>query len=197
MSTSAETTRARQLQDRICSARYPLEPDAAQVFEQIKRVLLAGYREEQLRTPPHRVAKLLKLYPGPGPSRRPHAWEIVGGPRVKDFARQLPADELFERCDGALFNFALTLGQGREAPELLAYDFELRFPPAYAAMHRGPRFIRFDLNLPGHDNASHGMRCHVHPGHDDLQAPSALMTPSEIIELFLYRLMLPEKLRSK
>lgn len=197
MSTADETRRALQLQDRICSARYSLEPTAKQVYEGIKRALLAGCRREQLRTPPHRILKLLKLYPGPGPSQRQQVYEIVGGPRVKDFSRQLPTDELFERCDGALFNFAITLGPGKEAPELLAYDFELRFPESDVSEHRAPRFTRFDLNTPEHDNAKEGMRCHVHPGHDDLQAPSALMTPIELLEVFLYGLTLPERVRSR
>lgn len=183
-----------RLQDRICGAPYPLEPTTVRVYEQLERALKAGFHHEKLRTPPHRVRELMKIYP---PHRAAQTHEIVGGPRVKDFSRRLSAGELFQRYDGGLFNFSITVAQGKKTLELLAYSFELRFPESHVEAHGTPRFTRFDLNRPGHPNASRGLRCHLHPGHDDLQAPSALMTPSEIIELFLYGLALPEVPRSK
>jgi hypothetical protein len=188
---------AARLQDRICGTPYALEATVARIYEQLRQALDGGFYHDQLRTPPHQIRRLLKLYSSHGTKRREQTHEIVGGPRVKDFSRRLSASELFERHDGALFNFTVTVGQGKETLALLAYDFELRFPESHVEAHGAPRFIRFDLNLPGHDNASRGLRCHLHPGHDDLQAPSALMTPIEIIELFLYGLGLPDTPRSK
>lgn len=197
MSTTGARKRAHRLQERICSTPYRLEPTAEKIYEQVKRALISGYSREHLRTPPHKIAQLLKLdrLPRDLPLQATHG--IVGGPRVKDFSRRLSAGELFERHDGALFNFAIILGQGSNTPELLAYDFELRFPEVDVEKRRAPRFVRFDLNLPGHDNAGTGLRCHMHPGNDDLQAPSALMTPVELLELFLYGLTLPGQPRAK
>lgn len=197
MSTAGARKRAHRLQARICGTSYHLEPTAERVYEQIKRALQSGYHQEHLRTPPHRFGQLLKLDRAPKDHTPQATHMIVGGPRGKDFNRRLSADTLFERHDGALFNFAVILGQGQQAPELLAYDFELRFPDPVITEHALPRFVRFDLNLPGHGNADAGLRCHLHPGHDDLQAPSALMTPVEVLELFLYGLALPDKPRAK
>lgn len=68
----------------------------------------------------------------------------------------------------------------------------------YRAHARGPLPAgHFDLNMPGHQNSDKGMRCHLHPGHDDLQAPSALMTPVELLELFVYGLALPARPRAQ
>ena len=67
--------------------------------------------------------------------------------------------------------------------QLLAYDFELRFPEAQV-----PGWIRIDLNLPGHDNEEDGLRSHLHPGNDDLQAPAPLLSPLELLDLFLHGL---------
>ncbi|HET7504851.1 MAG TPA: hypothetical protein VFK02_27700, partial [Kofleriaceae bacterium] len=63
----------------------------------------------------------------------------------------------------------------------LAYGFEVYFPS------RDPiAFVRFDLNLRGHDNDESGLRSHLHPGNDDLQLPSPVLTPAEGLLLVLY-----------
>lgn len=59
-----------------------------------------------------------------------------------------------------------------------------------------PKFVRFDLNMPGHHNEAPGLRCHLHPGHDDLQVPAPFMKPLEIVDLCVYGLTWPAKLRS-
>jgi hypothetical protein len=159
---------------------------AAKLFEQLKRGLLGAYRSEHLQTPPHDIPKLLRLEQ----SSQDDIWEIMGG--KKDFGRA-SRDDQFERRDGGLFNFAVTVArcQGRQSLDLVAYNFELRF----ASGDQVPRFMRFDLNTPEHENNQSGMRCHLHPGHDDLQAPSAFLAPVELLELFLYRLALPDRQR--
>jgi hypothetical protein len=186
MSAQGAIKRARRLQGRICSMDCPLPPAAEKLFEQLKRGLLGAYRSEHLQTSPHEIQRLLRLEK----SRHHEVWEIMGG--NKDFGRA-SRDEQFERHDGALFNFAVTVARrpDRQALDLLAYNFELRFAPGAHI----PRFIRFDLNWPEHENNQTGMRCHLHPGHDDLQAPSALLAPVDLLELFLYRLDLPDKQR--
>jgi hypothetical protein len=51
-----------------------------------------------------------------------------------------------------------------------------------------PSFVRFDLNKPGHDNAVVGERCHMHVGSDRYSAPAPLMTPLDILDLFIHGL---------
>ena len=65
---------------------------------------------------------------------------------------------------------------------MLAYDWEIYFPTGQPIS-----FCRFDLNLIGHTNDDRGLRAHVHPGHDDLQVPSAVLTPVEALTFLLYR----------
>jgi len=109
----------------------------------------------------------------------------------RDLSRISDAGQ-FRRHDDGLFNFGVTVRQEKRSLELVAYRFELRLPE-----NSEPRFIRFDLNGPEHDNSKRDIRCHLHPGHDDLLVPSALLAPVEILELFLYHLYLPERQRSK
>lgn len=176
--------RARGLQERICGADLPLPSTARQLRQEIFSCLVSASDEEFLNSPPQQVHRLLKLTPSKDAS---HTYVITGGmiEKVKDFRREQTAADLFERRDGALIGFSLTL---REIPteklSVIAYDFEIRF----AGEGVMPGFIRFDLNPPTHENADIGMRCHFHPGNDDLQAHAPLMAPVEILELFIYRL---------
>jgi hypothetical protein len=71
--------------------------------------------------------------------------------------------------------------------ELLAQDFEIRFPAG-----AGTPFLRFDLNLPTHRNETRDMRCHLHPGSDDILAPAPLMSPLELLALFLDGMRWPQ-----
>lgn len=66
------------------------------------------------------------------------------------------------------------------------------FPDGYPT-----RFIRYDLNLPSHNNEKRGMRFHLHPGNDDFMIHSPPMSPLEILNLFLYGLAIPQRPRSK
>ena len=188
--------RARRLQERICGVEPPLPSSARQLRQEIFGCLWTASDEEVLKSPPQQLQRLLKLTPSK--DEQSHTYIITGGTleKVKDFRRELTAKDLFERDDGALIGFSLTL---RELPEgtmtLIAYDFEIRFPGEGAV----PGFLRFDLNPPAHGNADIGMRCHFHPGNDDLQAHAPLMAPVEILELFIYKLRPrnPEKPRAR
>jgi hypothetical protein len=181
----ASRERARVLQDRICGASLPLPSKAKELRTEIFKCLWSASDERMLRSAPHQIQNLLKLTPSTDGQSHTHV--ITGGmiEEAKDFRRTRTAQELFERHDGALIGFSLTL---KEVPPgglaLLAYDFEIRFPDENPA----PRFLRFDLNPPAHGNADAGMRCHFHPGNDDLQAHAPLMAPVEILELFIYGL---------
>lgn len=99
----------------------------------------------------------------------------------------------FERPDGAAFDFSITVRQEQGAIELLAYDFEIRLPKGL-----GPPFLRFDLNLPQHANENIGLRSHVHPGvdEDQLMLPAPVMSPIELLALFVEHLEHPKRVRA-
>ena len=99
---------------------------------------------------------------------------IVGGEKNQSRDPSLPH---LRRDDDAWFDFSIGVREGDKQLELLAYDFEIRFSPGM-----GVPFLRFDLNPPGHSNE---MRCHLHPGSDDILVPAPLMSPLEILELFV------------
>src|SRR3954469_4353878 len=64
-----------------------------------------------------------------------HAFCILGGEKNQQRDRQVPH---FERSDGAWFDFSITIRERNRQLELLAYDFEIRFPPGH-----GVPFLRF------------------------------------------------------
>jgi hypothetical protein len=111
-----------------------------------------------------------------------------GGERNFNRSKDIPH---FERLDGCWFDFTITVDEIPKPAEIIGFSFEIRFPDGYSV-----RFLRFDLNLPGHDNETRRMRFHVHPGSDDLMIHSPPMSPLEILHLFLYGLIIPEKQRS-
>lgn len=188
MSANHALARARELEHRLCAAAIPLPRTAVDVWEQLKAGLLRGARDERVLTPARQIGEMVKLKPE-GELRKNPSFAILGG--QKDFTR-LSEDGWFKRNDGGLFNFTVTLiehsGRGLE---LLAYDFELRLPEGTS-----PRFVRFDLNTPWHENSQAGLRSHFHPGHDDLQAPSGMMAPLELLDLFIYGMRLPDRERA-
>jgi hypothetical protein len=55
----------------------------------------------------------------------------------------------------------------------------------------GAPFLRFDLNLPAHRNEQRELRCHLHPGSDDLLLPAPTMHSHELLWLFLNEIRLP------
>ena len=115
------------------------------------------------------------------------AFSITGGSKNQARSKDIPH---FIRDDGAWFDFTIT---GRELAGvvwLLAYDFEIRLPP-----NSGAPFVRFDLNLPGHDNEQDSLRCHVHCGSDDFLLPAPMMTPAELLTVFIEGFRLAENRR--
>jgi hypothetical protein len=108
--------------------------------------------------------------------------EILGG--VRNFKRRKEIPH-FERRDGCWFDFSIMIDES--ISEIIGFDFEIRFPE-----NSSVQFLRFDLNLPEHDNEANGLRFHIHPGNDDLMIPSAPMNPLEILYLFLYGLQLKD-----
>lgn len=74
----------------------------------------------------------------------------------------------------------------------MAYDFEIRLPPMM-----GVPFLRFDYNLPDHRNEARELRCHLHPGCDDILLPAPLLSPLEMLTFFVEKLRLPEARRGR
>jgi hypothetical protein len=164
---SEARTRQMRLQERILGQKPELPGNPRQLRAELCRTLITAHDEGLLRTAPAQVYQLVKL-----DDPKPTESVIVGG--FKNFKRN-PALPHFKRDDGAWFDFAITVEQKRRgALELVAYNFELRFPDG-----SHPAFIRLDLNDPGHSNEDHGLRCHLHPGNDDLQVPAPLLSPGE------------------
>ena len=114
--------------------------------------------------------------------------EITGGGKNQKRLREIPH---FKRFDGCWFDFAILVNENIKPAEIIAFDFEIRF------LENNPtKFLRFDLNLPEHNNDNQGKRFHLHPGNDDLMIHASPLSPLEILHLFLYDLKTPESPRS-
>lgn len=175
------------LQHRIMTAGASLLEGPNDLFRTVRTYLIRACDDGALRTKPGDIYRLLKLAASPFGDRDQKA--ILGG--EKDLKRRggLPC---FVRHDGATFDFVITVTRRSGEPMVLfAYDFELRFPSGLE-----PRFVRFDLNEAGHENEQQGLRCHMHPGHDDLQVPAPLLHPIELLDLLIYEAVHPERPRA-
>jgi hypothetical protein len=164
-----------------------------QLLREIQRHLVDACDDGALVTKQHEILKRLRLSDSPL-GAQPAFVAILGGEKDLKRTGQHPC---FRRRDGAWFTFTITVcRRGRGPLDLHAYDFELCFPEARDRDARFPRFVRFDLNPPGHDNEGRALRCHMHPGHDDLIVPAPLMTPLEILDLFVSgELKIPDRPR--
>lgn len=181
-----------KLQAHVLSRPLELPARAKELGRQLRNTLRSASDGQLLRTSPSEIFKLIEVLPEPPPGiveqlreRELHtgAYCIVGGD--KNFKRDRNLRH-FARNDDAWFDFTVTVREGSEQLELLAYDFEIRFPHG-----SGTPFLRFDLNLPSHRNEDRELRSHMHPGSDDVIVPAPMMTPVELIELFVHALRCP------
>ncbi|MCY7407358.1 MAG: hypothetical protein LH631_08275 [Alkalinema sp. CAN_BIN05] len=113
--------------------------------------------------------------------------ELTGGVRNFKRSHEMPH---FSRHDGCWFDFAIMIDENSTPSEIIAFNFEIRFPDSVPV-----QYIRYDLNIPDHNNESHGLRFHIHPGCDDFRLHSPPISPLEILYLFLYDFKIPRKLR--
>jgi len=143
-----------------------------------------------LKTKLSEINKFLKMTPS---SPNKGKVTIVGGGREDGKRNQKRSRDVpyFERADGCWFDFSILINELPKPAEVIGFSFEIRFPDDYQV-----RYLRYDLNLPNHDNEERGMRFHLHPGSDDFMIHSPPMSPLEILHLFLYGLPIPEKPRS-
>lgn len=172
----------RDLQLRLEQNVPALPTTATDLHEELGRVLRRAIRDEVLVNGVYDVGQLLRLTTA---SRRgdPHVFALTGGP--KDFGRTDSPQHAshFIRDDGAVIHFSLIV---RERPEtsldLIAYGFEIYFPSQQPIA-----FVRFDLNDRKHSNDDLGLRAHLHPGNEDLQLPSPLLSPLDALNFLIYR----------
>jgi len=187
--SQSDLERRRQaLQDRILPVPLIADGTPKQLYKEITSHLIRAVSHEQLMDSIAHIKSHVQL------QQDGDSFTIYGARLGRTNFKRSRALPHFTRTDGAWFDF-LIAGQCRSTNtmELMAYDCEIRFPDSLPTL---PRFVRFDLNLPGHANEAPGLRCHIHPGHDDLQAAAPFMHPLDIIDLCLHGLTWTEKLRA-
>lgn len=173
---------------------------AKDVTKPLRRRLVRAFRDEVLKEDyQHLVHKTTAFVDLPNGGKQ-EVTVVYGGREInRDRDPRLPH---FRRVDGAWFDFHIHLrrydgerDEHRGSLELFGYGYEIRFPPEFGC---DVRWLRFDLNHPGHDNEARGVRSHFHPGDENLQAPSTVLHPEEALELLLsdQLLSIPEKRRT-
>jgi hypothetical protein len=173
-------------QDHALSRVIELPAQANDLRQELRSVLRKASDAGKLRTSPRDIYKLVEILPEP---RQPlagqlrerglytNAFCIAGAEKNLKRDRRIPH---FTRDDGAWFDFTITVREGGHQLDLLAYDFEIRFPPG-----AGVPFLRFDLNIPAHRNEDRELRSHLHPGSNDILVPAPKMSPTEVLTLFI------------
>jgi hypothetical protein len=162
---------------------------------EIRSILIKASNKKRIKTPPAQIFNLVQNFPPPSHVRdelqQRHlelgASCIAGG--QKNQARDTSIPHL-EREDGAWFDFTITVQEDGERLDLLAYAFEIRLLPGM-----GTSFLRFDLNLPAPKTEGTEvteLRCHLHPGSDDMRVPSPLMSPVEVLAFLIEGARLPD-----
>lgn len=174
--------------DRVWDATPEMTVENAKKFrrQQIFSILNRAANERILKTEHHQIHRLLKLKESEEYGKG--FFEILGGEKNFKRRRDIPH---FERVDGCWFDFAILIDENPKNALIIGFDFEIRFPDDYPV-----KFLRFDLNTPGHDNELRGMRFHVHPGSDDFMIHAPPIHPLEILHLFLDGLSIPDRPRS-
>jgi hypothetical protein len=175
-----------EIEDRSLSFAQLEAHSAKKLYCEISNILSDARNERILSNKQADIPKLLQLKTINAVPK--DKMEILGGERNFDRIKTIPH---FERQDGCWFDFAIALKQTKTSAEVIGFNFEIRFPDNVPV-----RFLRFDFNLPEHDNEERGMRFHIHPGCDDFMVNAPPMSPIEILNLFLYGFDIPEKQRS-
>jgi hypothetical protein len=179
------------LQNHALARELALPATAAALGRELRNALIQASNTGALRSSPAEIFQLIQVLAEPPPMVAEQlrerkllrdAYCIVGGEKNQ---RRDPGLAHFVRDDGAWFDFSITVRQ-RAALELLAYNFEIRFPSAM-----GSPFLRFDLNLPEHRNEHRELRSHLHVGSDDLYVPAPMMSPAELLGLLAHELRRP------
>jgi hypothetical protein len=159
-----------------------LPATAAALHQQFGSVLRRAILDEVLVNGVYDVGQLLRLTAS-SRSGDPNVFALTGGPKDLRRVDSPKRAERFLRDDGAVIHFALVVRERQEAPlDLVAYGFEIYFPSQQPIA-----FVRFDLNDRKHSNDDLGLRAHLHPGNEDLQLPSPLLSPLDALNFLIYR----------
>lgn len=190
VSQTAALRRRVDLQERLWQAshrRVGKSVSAIQLYREIRGYLIKASDQKLINESQKSIHQALLFF---GPNRKGYFDIAVGRTRNFNRTKDLPH---FTRRDGGWFDFQLQVEEKGTQAEILAYDFELRLPEG-----NGIDFVRFDLNPPGHENEEHGLRSHFHLNADDdgLAAPAPVMSPFEILDLFLHGLCRTGRIRS-
>lgn len=191
MSSAGALRRRVELQDRLLQAahrRIERSDSARQLHHEIRSYLLKASDQRLLLEAPATIRRNLLFS---GPDRHGYFDVAIGTVRNFNRTKALPH---FTRRDGGWFDFQLQVREEGGRADIIAYDFELRLPEG-----NGFDFVRFDLNPPGHENQDEGYRSHLHLNADDdgLAAPAPVMSPFEILDLFLHGLRRTGRVRRK
>lgn len=177
------------IQAYVVARKLELPPQAKLLCRDLRNMLVAASDAGLLRTSHNEIYRLVRVLREPPPvvaeqlrelSVVGNAYCVVGGEKNQD--REHVVAHL-KRNDDAWFDFTITVRERARELELLAYNFEIRFPSGM-----GTPFLRFDYNLPGHENE---LRSHLHAGSEDVYMPAPLMSPTELITLFTEHLRRP------
>jgi hypothetical protein len=184
VSPAGALARRKDLQDRLRNAAHGAvdgtgnHASSKQLHREIRSYLIKASDQRLLGESPTDIHRLL-LFGGPDGKG---CFDIAIG-TVRNFNRNAGLPHFTRRCDGAWFDFQLQVKEAEGRAEIIAYDFELRLPAG-----NGVDFVRFDLNPPGSDNQEDGLRSHLHLNADDdgLAVPAPVMSPFEILDVFLH-----------
>ena len=169
----------------------PLQVKNAKILRiEILKCLTFASSEKVLLNKLDEIHKLLKLRPSSEIDKQGYS-EIMGGD--KNFKRS-PDIPHFKLHNGCWFDFAITINETSKPPQIIGFDFEIRFPKGEKDV--AVPFLRIDLNLPKHKNELENMRFHLHPSNDDIMIHSPPMSPLEILHMFLYGMEIRDKSRS-
>ncbi|WP_437638370.1 hypothetical protein [Sorangium sp. So ce854] len=193
ISSAGAQRRRVELQDRLWNSthrtlrRTGRKASADQLRREVQSYLLKASDQGLIRDAPETVRRHLRYV---GPDTNGYFDIAIGTVRNFNRTKELPH---LTRGDGGWFDFQLQVREGDAEIEILAYDFELRLPT-----DNGIAFLRFDLNPPGHENEAEGLRSHLHLNSDDdgLAAPAPVMSPYELLDLFLHGLRRIGRVRS-
>lgn len=155
---------AERRDDRIVSA-LPVEP--------IEMTQLLVWTKIQLRAVAASGVDADKLVQITGDHQRERAL-VCGDRKGLEFIRQ----------DGIACNFKIVVREVGSSLELLSYVLHLNAPKDHQT---GPLFLRWEYAPERKKNvdAVKEPLAHLHPGHDHVRVPSPVLSPKELISVFL------------
>lgn len=175
-----------KIQERTLQSAPMTVKSARFLRTQMLKCLTEAYDNGILKTKINEIYKLLKLEEANNHGK--NIKNLTGGELNFKRRKELPH---FERVDGSWFDFGILVDETKKEAVIIGFHFEIRFLD-----EKSINFLRFDLNLPEHNNQDKGKRYHIHPGNDDFMIHSPPMAPLEILYMFLYDLYLPTRPRA-